>query len=378
MTHTQPVRVLHLGSPAGLYGAERWILALVRHLDPKKISSVIGVIQDDFQPETPPLIREAQSLGIDTMVIRAPGRINLAAIFKLRKFLKNREIDLVHTHWYKTDIIGWLATRGIRCKNVSTPHGWSKNAGMALLFYEWLDRLVFLFLDAVVPLSAELYEGLKKIPFLEKKLTLIPNGVDLEELKAVTAIAEPVHAMKQSGHVVVGYVGRLAGGKDIDTLLKAMARIRSFPWFLVVVGEGDQQAHLVQMARDLNISRQVLFTGFKPDRLSYLKGFDLFVLPSLSEGIPRCLMEAMGAGIPVIASDIPGCRVLVDHGQSGFLFKPGNDLELAALLKHLSGDGQTARKTAFEAARRVRQTFSSAKMATAYQNLYIRLRDDSK
>ncbi|MBG0780560.1 MAG: glycosyltransferase, partial [Desulfotignum balticum] len=127
----RPIRVLQLGSPAGLYGAERWILALVRHLDPAKVESVVGVIKDDPGKADPPLIREAAALGFQTVTINAPGRINLSAVRRLRQYIFANKIDILHTHWYKTDMIGFLAVMGTRCKIISTPHGWSKEAGFA-------------------------------------------------------------------------------------------------------------------------------------------------------------------------------------------------------------------------------------------------------
>jgi glycosyltransferase involved in cell wall biosynthesis len=372
MTH-RPIRVLQLGSPAGLYGAERWILALVRHLDPAKVTSVVGVIKDDPGSAEPPLVLEAAALGFETLVIQAPGRINLSGVRKLRQYILENQIDILHTHWYKTDIIGLLAVMGTRCKIISTPHGWSRQAGLALKCYEMMDRMVFPLLDAVVPLSPDLYGRLEKIPFLNKKLTLIQNGVDMNEINAVTTIPVEISGMKQTGHVVIGYIGRLIQGKGIDTLLNALAQIRSFSWRLVVVGEGDHQEHLMRVARDLHISGHVLFTGFKQNRLSYLKGFDLFVLPSLSEGIPRCLMEAMAAEIPVVASDISGCRILVEHGHTGFLFEPENDVELAWLLEHLTKDKLLVQRTALKAARQIKAGFSAEKMASDYQYLYARV-----
>ena len=79
---------------------------------------------------------------------------------------------------------------------------------------------------------------------------------------------------------------------------------------------GEQKAELQALARELGIENQVHFLGFRTDRLSLLKGFDVFVLPSTLEGIPRCLMEAMTAGIPIIASDIPGCNDLIKHEKT--------------------------------------------------------------
>src|SRR5689334_6422171 len=92
-----PLRVLHLGSPTGLYGAERWIMALVKHLDPAEVHSIVGVIRDapGYRAE---LCEQAQRIGAETHVIDAFGKVNFSGVSKLRRFIRERQIDIVHTH----------------------------------------------------------------------------------------------------------------------------------------------------------------------------------------------------------------------------------------------------------------------------------------
>ena len=123
------IRVLQLGSPTGLYGAERWILALVKHLDPDRIHSIVAAIKDDNDLEVP-LCNEAAELNFETKIFHANGRFNLSAIRQLRQYIQSKDIDILHTHFYKTDLIGLLATLGTDCKIISTPHGWSTKADL--------------------------------------------------------------------------------------------------------------------------------------------------------------------------------------------------------------------------------------------------------
>jgi len=317
---TMPLRVLQLGSPTGLYGAERWILALVKHLDPHKIHSIVAAVRDEPGLEVP-LCREAEKLGCEARVFEALGRFNLSAVRMLRDFIRQNDIHILHTHFYKTDLLGLLAVRGTRCKIVSTPHGWSRKADFKLWCYEMLDRVVFPFFDAVVPLSEDLYLPLKRIPCLNGKLRLIRNGVDLAESDSVTEPAFELVEWREEGAFVVGYIGQLIPRKGLDVLLGALALLPEIPWRLAIVGEGPERQALEEQARSLGIAEGVRFFGFREDRLRFLRGFNVFVLPSRLEGIPRCLMEAMAAGVPVIASDIPGCTALVAHGKTGMLRK---------------------------------------------------------
>ena len=106
----------------------------------------------------------------------------------MRKFIREKKIDILHTHGYKTDIIGFLAIKGTNCKIISTPHGWTANSNLKLHLYEFIDRLVFAFFDAIIPLSQELYASIIKIPGTKNKVFLIENGVDINEIEEVTYV----------------------------------------------------------------------------------------------------------------------------------------------------------------------------------------------
>src|SRR5487761_2365222 len=195
---SERIRVLHLGSPTGLYGAERWILALAKNLPRNKVESWIGVIKDAPGVEASLCIRAAE-MGLATQQFESHGRFSWSAIGQLRRFIRQQRIDVLHTHWYKTDLIGRMATLGTACMNVATPHGWSVDAGAKLQLYEALDRLCFRYMDAVVPLSMDLYDGLAHRLGMRRKLHLILNGVDLAEIDAAGDIAEPARTWRANG-----------------------------------------------------------------------------------------------------------------------------------------------------------------------------------
>ena len=366
---TRPLRVLHMGSPTGLYGAERWILALIKHLPPAQVKSFVGVIKDAPGLDAP-LCKVAGQLGFQTHVIESYGKLNRSAIGQLRRYLLEQQIDIVHTHGYKTDLIGSLAARGTPSKTLSTPHGWSVNAGFKLQIYEGLDRLCFLFIDAVAPLSKDLYGGLAALPGLKRKLHLIENAVDLSEIDAPGETAELLRHWRDEGRVVIGYIGQLITRKRIDTLIEAFHALTIPNKQLCLIGDGPQRAELEALAEKLGERNRVSFLGFRGDRIDFLKGFDIFVLPSELEGIPRCLMEATGAGIAVIASDIPGCRDVVDPRKTGLLFPPGNTSELARQMSMLITDQPMRLRLAQAGAERTRQRYSADALSAAYLQLY--------
>ncbi len=370
MTESRKIRVLHLGSPTGLYGAERWILALVRHLPPS-IESVVGVIKDHPALEAA-LCEYAARLGFRTHIFESHGKLSLSAIGQMRRFIVENRIDVLHTHGYKMDVLGYFATRGTRCRIVSTPHGWSKDAGLALQAYEALDRLVFRFLDAVVPLSPDLYAGLSKLG-LGKRLRYIANGVDLAEIDAVDGLSPELSSWRAQGDLLVGYIGQLISRKSVDTLIRAFQRLPMPNKRLVIVGEGDERAVLEQLARELGQADRVHFLGYREDRIALLKCFDVFVLPSRLEGIPRCLLEAMAAKVAVISSDIPGSREVVRHNDTGYLFEVGDAATLGDQLATMLTDATVRRALAASGHDLIRSEYSAQAMGLHYAELYAHL-----
>lgn len=372
MSIANRIRVLQLGSPTGLYGAERWILALVKHLKTNVIESIVGVIKDAPGGESP-LCAHAARMGLSTHVFRSHGKLSLSAIGQLRQFIHEQRIDILHTHGYKTDVLGILASRGTHCKLVSTPHGWSIKAGLKLQAYEWLDRSVLPMFDAVVPLSRATYDELTRIPGIARKLHMIQNGVDLSEIDAIAQPAVEVEQLKRDGYLVVGYIGQLIPRKGIDTLLKAFSRVALPKKRLCIVGEGSSRRDLEHFAGHLGISEEVIFFGFRSDRIALLNRFDAFVLPSYREGIPRCLMEAMALGVPVLATDIPGCRDLVEDNVTGLLFPVDDDESLADRLSVMLADSQLRDSVARGARALIRSRYTAEAMASRYAELYAGL-----
>lgn len=372
MSLKKPIKVLQLGSPSGLYGAERWILALIKYLDPQKVVSVVGVIKDDPSQDAK-LCQEAKALGFQTIEFEVHGRVNFSIIQQLKKYLVDENIDILHTHFYKTDIIGYLATRGTNCRIVSTPHGWTQRPDFKLGLYEFVDRLFFPFLDAVCPLSQEMFNTLAKIPGVRRHLYLIWNGVDLSEITRTTVVHESVIEAKKEGNFIIGYIGRLIEGKGLDILFAALSRLEIDRWRLFIIGEGPQQKELQGLAVELGLKENIKFLGFRVDRLDFLRGFDVFILPSRSEGLPRSLMEAMGAGTAVIATDIPGCNDLIKHRETGLLFKTDDHVDLSNQIEKLL-DSEKLRSSLSKAAFFfVTENYSAAHMARKYQKCFFQL-----
>ena len=366
------LNILQLGSPTGLFGAERWILALIKYLDKTRFNIHVAAIKDHPSLDVP-LCREAKSIGFSTKVFEAYGRFNFSAIKQVRKFILENNIHIIHTHAYKQDIIGILASINTNCKTITTPHGWSKKADFKLMIYETINKLIFPFFDAVVPLSEELYKSCLKIPFLKSKLHLIKNGVDIEEIKNTKNIAEEILELKKNKTFIIGYIGQLIPRKGLDILFTALKDIKEINWHLFIIGEGEEKNRLISMSKGFGIDSRIHFTGFREDRLSFLKGFDVFILPSRLEGIPRCLMEAGGMGIPIIASRIPGCTDIVINNKTGLLFTPDDPVSLKNTILKMAHNNELRKSLGQNVSLFIEKNYSAKKMAKEYEELYHKL-----
>lgn len=366
------MKIVHVIASSGLYGAEKWILALMRAMEGSKVSSTL-VNLADTNNEISAVVSAARERGLEALDFHTGGTFNPLCIIRFSRWLKNCGADIVHGHGYKSDLVGLLGAKIAGCKMISTPHGWSKGADKKLRFYESLDRFLFRFMDFVCPLSEELLESVATA-VNSKKLRLIMNGVDIDEIDSCLPAFE-----KKNDEIIIGYIGRLVEGKDVPTLIYAFKLLsdackgEGVTIKLLIVGDGEDNNALKNLVSDLGLIGYVEFLGFRSDAISYLKCFDVFVLPSLSEGIPRCIMEAMAAGVISVASNISGNRVLLENGKTGFLFGVGNIDELFVSLKKIIENKESTFDIAESARSLIEKRFSNREMADQYSSVYLDL-----
>ncbi|MFA7059471.1 MAG: glycosyltransferase family 4 protein [Pedobacter sp.] len=366
----EKIHVVHLIGSTGLYGAERWILALMRALDPDKVQSTLINLVDD-QNEVSEVVSAAHQRGLAAMDFYTGGKFNPFSAVRMARWVREQNVRIIHGHGFKSDGFGLLTSRMAGCRMMTTPHGWSVEKDRKLQLYEQLDRLLFRFMDLVCPLSPELAEGLKDST-VAAKLRLVYNGVDIDEVRAAQS-----REKRHTEDFVIGYIGRLVKLKNLETLLNSFHILKAERpnVRLMIVGDGPERSNLESQAKQLGIGEQVEFLGFREDAVAFLKEFDVFVLPSLSEGIPRCIMEAMAASVPVVVSDIPGNRNLVSHGDTGLIFSTDDSCGLAELLVQIMDNPAEAAAMAIRGNRKVEEQYSNRKMAAEYTRLYQELLD---
>lgn len=358
----KPIHVAHLIGSTGLYGAERWILAQLRCLDQRQIRTTVLNLVD--QPgETSEIVSEAGKQGCSALDFYTGGRFNILGVARLARWARRSGCSILHSHGYKSDMMALAAGKLAGVKVVGTPHGWSKETDRKLLLYEKIDRIFLRFFDRVCPLSSGLYSGLLAAGIDRSKMTLIPNGVDIREIDD----ARP--KSKGDGNKRIGYIGQFIERKRLEDLIEAFYLLERSDCELFLIGDGPARKKICREIESKN-SNRVHCPGYSSHRLEYLKSFDVFVLPSVEEGIPRCIMEAHVARVPVVGTDIDGIRELITPEQTGLLVPPRNPGALAEAINHLLDSPEIAKRLALNGRKLIEERFSAERMAEQYNSLY--------
>jgi glycosyltransferase involved in cell wall biosynthesis len=300
------------------------------------------------------------------------GRFDVTVIGRLARIIRDRRIEIVHTHGYKSDIIGLLAARRGGVRTLSTPHGFGESMDLKLRSYVAVGSYALRFFDCVAPLSEQLRDQVRGFGAKNERIRLIRNAVDLSE---VEPFRDRRSGLRNPDSRRIGYVGQLIPRKNVVDLIQAFelvaARVDDVE--LVVVGDGPERPSLEARVAASDLGARVRFLGYRADRLEHMANFDVFALASRYEGIPRVLMEAQAMGVPVVAYDIPGVDQLVTSGETGLL-APVDDVHgLAdALLEVLREPGLGA-CLAENARNAVVESCSPDRMAGEYLDLYREL-----
>ncbi len=362
------INVLQFITPTGFYGAERWILALNNNLDPEKVRSDLVVTTE--QGKRPEILKHFNAGACQSFEIEMNARFSMAAIRSLVALIRQREIKIIHTHGYKSDIMGLVAARMAGIKAISTPHGFGEPSDLKLKAFIALGKFALRFCDQVVPLSEQLVDEVKAAGVAQKKIHFIRNAVDLKEVEEYRIKKQ---LQEESDRKLrIGYIGQMIPRKKIDHILNIFNQIwqENNNVELQLLGDGQSRAEMEALAKTLPCAEAIHFLGFRNDRLELLSKFDLFVMTSSDEGIPRCLMEAIAMEVPVAAYDIAGIDQLVVHEQTGLLAKYGDQQTLKDYWLKLLTDKMLATTLAQQGGEFVNERYSGQRMAEEYTTLY--------
>lgn len=308
---------------------------------------------------------------------------NWRAICSLAQIIRNEKIDLVHTHGVRAGMIGQTAALLARCRKVlATIHNMHNTtlpfANVLRILQSSLMRLA---VSHTITVSETLkYELERHMWIPQEKTTVIYNGIDSDLFLSSAGISRAAVGIPEDVPVI-GTVARLEPAKGIKYLLEAAYLIDKEygPVYFLIVGDGPDRESLQQQARMLGIEEKVIFYGFSSDIPSLLPVFDIAAIPSLREGMSIFCLEALAAGLPVVASAVGGLPEIISPEKTGFLVPPGDPQALAETLLLLLHNREMAVSLGSKGKEMVVQYFTCSRMIEKTKEIYTMvLREDQE
>ncbi|MDZ7288506.1 MAG: glycosyltransferase family 4 protein [candidate division KSB1 bacterium] len=372
-------QILCLNPGQDVGGAEVYLANIARHLAQRHTLYLLvhpsDSIVEYFQRELP-------SLPLETAAMTYTGLPRLLA--KTSQIIREKRIDVVHINGRRPVVLApFLKLKCGQPKVLLTFHSSYFNRDETLVKALALWLLHFLPLhwcDRVIAVSDKVYRERRWQLFPKKKLRLIKNGIPMEQFALSEQIRQSLRAeirQKYELHdaIVVGEVGRLVHGKGQHILLKALALCRQMGYDCkaLLVGDGPSRFELENLSRSLQIESCVILTGHQPDTRPFLAAMDIFALPSLNEGLPLSLLEAMAMGLPVIATRSGGILEVIEDGKTGLLLPSIDAKSLARRLKELNEKKTLRQQISHNAQAFVRDQFDQKKMLALHDSVYNEL-----
>lgn len=328
-------RILHLIASNFISGPEKQILHHARDMAGSPYEISIASFRD--LPDVPEILRAAESEHIQAYRLR--GGFNPLLITDLVTLLRKQKITILCTHGYKANIGGRVAALLSGVPQVAFVRGWTAETPRVAL-YEKLERRILRSVPWVVCVSSLQAEQLAPLRKGRRQPIVIPNAV----LSDSNHTNERLFTRSQSGvpedAFVFGSAGRLSIEKGHKYLLEAFAKLclrqQNRNLYLVLLGEGRESASLQQQAAELGIKDKVMFAGFQTNINQWMRLLDCMVQPSLTEGTPNSVLEALREKVPVVATAVGGVPDLIQDGLGGLLVPPQDSAGLAAAMERIS------------------------------------------
>ncbi|HJQ10496.1 MAG TPA: glycosyltransferase family 4 protein [Gemmatimonadaceae bacterium] len=360
-------RILHVLAPAREGGLERVVEMLASGQDASAVH-VAAVLTPDEAIGHPFVERlNHMSVAVTPLVV---GRRNyLREYLALGALLTRFRPTVVHTHGYRADVMGAAVARVHGVPVVSTVHGFT-GSGKHTRFYERVQCFALRSADAVIAVSRPLVNRLVSAGVSRTRIHCVPNGFTPPPSILTRSDARQMLGI-QTGAVVAAWVGRLSPEKGADVMLHAIAKCDRV-WRASIIGDGPERDRLRELAASLGISDRVTWHGSVSKAGSLLAAFDAFVLSSRTEGTPIALLEAMHAGVPIVATRVGGVPDVIGTAQ-GLLVPSEDPGSIAGALEEIRRQPAAATRRTVSAKENLVTSFSTPAWLAAVEKVYTRV-----
>lgn len=360
--------VIESGDPGG---AENVLLSLAEYFK-MKYSVGVGCFREGW------VYNELKFRKFNPQLIHTKkGSFDVSLLSNLLRLIKKENIGLIHSHLFDTNFYSCIAAKMMNIPHIATEHGDIHLATRKMNIKRFIKaKVMSIFSDKIIFVSKftrDKFLRIAKVP--KKKAIVVYNGIDLNKYE------DQIDIQKKRAEIginqdefVIGNVGSLYPVKGQTYLLKAARNVISeIPSAkFLFIGKGGLKNILKEEAEHLGIENSVKFLGFREDIKELLKVMNVFVLSSLSEGLPLSLIEAMASKVPVVATNVGGIPEVVDDGMNGFLIPPAEPEAMAIKIKSLLKDSFLADTVAQQGYEKIRQ-FDIQSMLNKYEEIYSEL-----
>lgn len=362
--------IVHLLSSFEMGGQERVALDLAS--DQVRAGYRVSVLSMAPEPDGPLAVEFSAAGATVDRVPRHRAGVDPGLVVRLASWLRRHDADVMHTHNRMALIYGAPAGRLARAAVVHTKHGNNPKNGTRLIAGNLAGRLVHAFV-AVSPETADFARGRKEID--ERRLSVITNGIELGRFHPDPEARARVRAELgiDADAWVVGTVGRVAVEKNQALFVRALAPLLGPGAHLVIAGDGPLMPSLRELTTTLGVAAYVHLLGVRHDVPAILCALDVFVLSSLTEGLPLVVPEAMATSLPVVATAVGGLPTVIDEGVTGYLVPSQDEATLRERAAALKADRELGRTLGARARSAAIERFSAERMQRDYQDLYERI-----
>lgn len=369
------VRVLHLRSTNFYGGPERQLHRHALAMKDSPFEIVLASFAEQGQP--PALLQIAAADNLRTHLFTVENAYDRRSIGLIRQFLKDENIAVFCTHDYRASILGCFAARGADTRWITFSRGRTSET-LAIRLYFRLERLLFRFADRIVAVSDGEKQSLMRQFVPERRISVVHNAIDIAPFAAVTPVDLHARFGFPPDSIVALAGGRFSPEKGQSYLVEAAAALlrRNDRLRFVLFGDGPLWDSIRGQIEERCLTDRILCPGFEKNMPGCIKGSDMVVNPSLSEGLPNIVLEAMALRIPVVATAVGGVPEVVHDDDTGLLLPAADCAALADAIERLAGDPTLRNRLAEKAFGLIRTSFSFEKQAreltTVYQSVLNR------
>ena len=363
--------IAYIRDGGGIFGAERVILTTAKNLDDKY--NVILICMKSHKDISSELIDKAKSLGIKVITVDVAGKFDVRAIYNIRTLLIENHVKIIHSYDFKSNLYGLFASINLGIKRIITAGGTTRDSMIKKLYMYIDENITYRYYNVIIAVSKDIGNKLLKKRFGKDKVIVIENGIDPSQYEEeVDGFVGNDYLSSLKNNIRFAVIGRLYPDKGHRFFISAFSEVvkKYTSCVALIIGDGPAEENIKQQIKELNIEKYVHLCGVKKNMKYIYNNIDYLVIPSLTEGLPYVLLEAMLYKVPVLSTHVGGIPDLITNGATGYLVPPGDVESLRNGMENLLNNPEKSQKMAENAYVLVKEKYFASRMVDHIGRLY--------